>query len=131
LRTCILFEPLGHRWVGAQIALEKVMTEVAWRPKLLTTIRSERWGDKMAKKSKRGRPPARSMNNVDRQVAANIRRFRLERGLTQEALATLLGISFQQLQKYESAKNRITIGRLVSICEALKISLEEIVRRNG
>ncbi len=81
----------------------------------------------MAKKQKRGRPLARSMTNVDRQVAANIHRFRLERGLTQEKLAAALGISFQQLQKYESAKNRITIGRLVSICEALKVSLSQMV----
>ena len=85
----------------------------------------------MAKGQKRGRPHARSMSTVDRQVSANIRRVRLERGLSQEKLAAALGISFQQLQKYESAKNRITIGRLVSICEALKISLEEIVRGRG
>jgi transcriptional regulator with XRE-family HTH domain len=71
------------------------------------------------------------MTNVDRQVAANIHRFRLERNLTQEKLAAALGISFQQLQKYESARNRITIGRLVSICEALEISLDEVIRTNG
>jgi DNA-binding Xre family transcriptional regulator len=106
------------------------MTEVARRPKLFRMIRKSE-GAKMAKKQKRGRPAARSMSNVDRQVAANILRFRLERGLTQEKLAAALGISFQQLQKYESAKNRITIGRLVSICEALNISLDEIIRRNG
>jgi transcriptional regulator with XRE-family HTH domain len=81
----------------------------------------------MAKRQKRS-GAARSMNNVDRQVAANIRRSRLERGVSQEKLAAALGVTFQQLQKYESAKNRITIGRLVSICKALKISLEEIVR---
>jgi transcriptional regulator with XRE-family HTH domain len=81
----------------------------------------------MAKKQKRGRPATRSMTNVDRQVAANIHRFRLELNLTQEKLAAALGISFQQLQKYESARNRITIGRLISICEALKVSLDEIV----
>jgi transcriptional regulator with XRE-family HTH domain len=85
----------------------------------------------MAKRQKRGRPRVGSMSNVERQVAANIRRLRVERGVSQVKLAAALGISFQQLQKYESAKNRITIGRLVSICETLNVPLEEIVRRNG
>jgi transcriptional regulator with XRE-family HTH domain len=85
----------------------------------------------MAKRQKRGRPRAtRSMNDVDHQVATNIRRFRLQRNLSQEALAAKLGISFQQLQKYESAKNRITIGRLADICEALETSLTAIVRED-
>ncbi len=67
------------------------------------------------------------MSDVDRRVAANVRRLRLERGFTQEKLAKELGLSFQQLQKYETGKNRITIGRLVAICEALEVSLTEMV----
>ena len=70
------------------------------------------------------------MNDLDRRVATNIRRFRLQRNLSQEALAGKLGISFQQLQKYETAKNRITIGRLMDICKTLEISLTSIVRED-
>ena len=52
-----------------------------------------------------------------------------ERGISQQKLAKTLGIgiSFQQLQKYETGKNRITIGRLVAICEALEVSLADMV----
>ena len=54
-------------------------------------------------------------------------RLRLERGISQEDLAAKIGTSFQQLQKYETGKNRITVGRLVKICEALEVSLDEII----
>ena len=81
----------------------------------------------MAKKSRTERP-ARSVTDVDRRVAVNIRRLRLERGLSQEELAAEIGLSFQQLQKYETAKNRITIGRLAAICDVLKVPIEKITR---
>jgi transcriptional regulator with XRE-family HTH domain len=68
------------------------------------------------------------MNDVDRQVAINIRQIRLERGISQQALGEAIGTSFQQLQKYESGKNRITIGRLASICECLSVSLNDVVK---
>ena len=67
------------------------------------------------------------MSDVDRHVAANVRRLRVDRGMTQQNLAKALGISFQQLQKYETGKNRITIGRLVAICEQLEVSLSQMV----
>jgi transcriptional regulator with XRE-family HTH domain len=82
----------------------------------------------MARKTKKKRvvQKARSLMDVDRRVAANIRRLRLERGMSQESLAAEIRTSFQQLQKYETGTNRITIGRLVAICHALGISLDEI-----
>jgi transcriptional regulator with XRE-family HTH domain len=63
---------------------------------------------------------------IDRRVAANIRQLRLRAGWSQERLAKAIGTSFQQLQKYENAANRISIGRLVMICEALNISLSAV-----
>lgn len=52
---------------------------------------------------------------IDVIVGANIRRCRVEAGLSQSALAHRLGISFQQLQKYETGTNRIAAGRLWQI----------------
>jgi hypothetical protein len=48
-------------------------------------------------------------NAIDHHVASRLRLRRLEAGLTQTMLADELGISFQQLQKYEWAVNRISI----------------------
>ena len=55
----------------------------------------------------------------DRVIAANIRALRLRRGLSQGAVAERLGVSFQQLQKYENGTNRIGAGRLAQIAAAL------------
>ena len=56
---------------------------------------------------------------VDRQVGASVRSARIEAGLSQSRLAAHLGITFQQLQKYEKGRNRIAVGTLLLIAEAL------------
>jgi transcriptional regulator with XRE-family HTH domain len=61
----------------------------------------------------RTRSPSRArLTAEDRIIAANIRHLRLERGITQEQVASLLGITYQQVQKYESGVNRIGLPRL-------------------
>ncbi|WP_343683748.1 helix-turn-helix transcriptional regulator [Asticcacaulis sp.] len=52
-------------------------------------------------------------------VGQNIRLIRKARGLTQENLAAGLGVTFQQLQKYEKAANRVSCSMLIRICEQL------------
>ena len=58
--------------------------------------------------------PKRS-NDIDELVGRNIRLSRLNRGMTQTKLAEALGVTFQQIQKYEKGKNRISAGRLFAI----------------
>ena len=56
---------------------------------------------------------------VDDQVGRQIRKRRNLLGLTQEQLADALGISYQQVQKYETAANRVSAGRLFEIAAKL------------
>ncbi|WP_282607888.1 helix-turn-helix domain-containing protein [Pelagibius sp. Alg239-R121] len=56
-------------------------------------------------------------------VASRIRSRRMECGKTQQQVAGLLGISFQQLQKYEHGTNRITAGRLYQLAEVLDTNI--------
>jgi transcriptional regulator with XRE-family HTH domain len=56
---------------------------------------------------------------VDRRVAARIRERRLEVGMTQQQLAQLIGVAFQQAHKYERGISRVTAGRLYYIASAL------------
>ena len=56
---------------------------------------------------------------MDENVGDRIRRRRTELGLTQEHLAESLGISYQQVQKYETGANRISAGRLYQIARRL------------
>jgi transcriptional regulator with XRE-family HTH domain len=52
-------------------------------------------------------------------VAKNVRTLRLMNGKTQEGVAKVIGITFQQLQKYENSSNRISAGRLVQLADAI------------
>ncbi|MCC6787639.1 MAG: helix-turn-helix transcriptional regulator [Hyphomonadaceae bacterium] len=64
----------------------------------------------------------RAANAVDKKVGQRVRSRRLEIGMSQERLAELLGVTFQQVQKYEKGVNRIAVGRLLDIANALEIS---------
>ena len=61
---------------------------------------------------------------VDRHVASRLRLRRLEAGLSQTTLADALGISFQQLQKYEGATNRISAGALYQLALTLDVPVQ-------
>lgn len=58
---------------------------------------------------------------MDKVVGRNIRTARLARGLSQSALAEKLGITFQQVQKYEKGVNRVGSGRLFEVAAILGI----------
>lgn len=66
---------------------------------------------------------ARKPTDADRYVGQQLRQGRRELGLTQEALATLLGITFQQIQKYETGRSRMSAGRLRDAAIALRKSI--------
>jgi transcriptional regulator with XRE-family HTH domain len=63
----------------------------------------------------------KSANRVDKLVGRNIRVHRLVRGLTQEGLGEKLGVTFQQIQKYEKGTNRVGSGRLYQIAALLEV----------
>jgi transcriptional regulator with XRE-family HTH domain len=60
---------------------------------------------------------------VEIQIGQKIRELRARRGLTQDALGKMLGVSFQQIQKYESGSNRISPGRLWLLCQRLEVPI--------
>lgn len=60
---------------------------------------------------------------IDVLVGNNIRILRHEKGLSQSALAERLGITFQQIQKYEKGINRIGSGRLARLSQVLGVSV--------
>lgn len=69
----------------------------------------------------------RRPDEVDRSVGVRVRSLRKVRGITQSQLADALGLSFQQLQKYEKGQNRISVGMLVQIAEALHTEVGDLV----
>ena len=69
----------------------------------------------------------KSPDAYDAVVGRNIRFTRLAKGLPQSGLARGLGVTFQQLQKYESGTNRVGVGRLVRIAQALDVSVTALL----
>lgn len=60
-------------------------------------------------------------NLVDVHVGLRIRAARLAAGLSQERLGNALGVTFQQVQKYEKGANRVGAGRLSDIARVLSV----------
>jgi len=59
-----------------------------------------------------------------------MRERRLALNLSQAGLGEVLGVSFQQVQKYEGGKNRVSAARLFEICRILNLSLSSMFERN-
>lgn len=72
------------------------------------------------KKSSRGRTPLGEPNPIDVHVGNRIRLRRTLLGMSQERLASLLGLTFQQVQKYERGMNRVGASRLWDISKVLE-----------
>ena len=64
-------------------------------------------------------PPEQSPHPVDRHVGARLRLARQMLKLSQRAVADALGVTFQQMQKYELGSNRISASKLYAAADAL------------
>jgi transcriptional regulator with XRE-family HTH domain len=72
------------------------------------------------------RQPEDRRDPVDASVGARVRLARKMRGQSQQALAVAIGVTFQQVQKYERGANRISASMLVRIAAALGVSVAEL-----
>ena len=65
----------------------------------------------------------RSANEIDVHVGQRLRLARILRGLSQDELGKKVGVTFQQIQKYERGANRVSAGRLVALAKALELDI--------
>ena len=63
------------------------------------------------------------INEVDQHIAQRLQLRRVMLGMTQSDLAKKCGVSFQQIQKYETANNRVPAARLFDLSQALETSV--------
>jgi transcriptional regulator with XRE-family HTH domain len=70
------------------------------------------------------------MGTPYRQIALGraIRRARARAGLSQAALGRRLGLTFQQIQKYEGGANRVDVLRFVDLCDVLGVSPDALLK---
>jgi transcriptional regulator with XRE-family HTH domain len=78
---------------------------------------------KSARPGGRGRRKADTPHPVDIHVGSRVRLRRIELGMSQEKLAAELGLTFQQVQKYERAANRISASRLFQVGKVLDVKV--------
>ena len=64
---------------------------------------------------------------MDREIGARLRTYRLAAHITQSGLGDALSVTFQQIQKYESGRNRISGHRLVLAANLLKVTPGDIL----
>ena len=71
-----------------------------------------------------GRPAVKKPNPVDQHVGSRVRLRRMLLGMSQERLGDSMGLTFQQVQKYEKGVNRIGASRLFQISKILDVPVQ-------
>lgn len=74
--------------------------------------------------------PKKSGDPIDIEVGHRIRIERTARGISQSTLGRALGITFQQVQKYEKGANRVGAGRLTRIAQELRVPVGALIGAN-
>lgn len=69
----------------------------------------------------------RKANSIDAEIGLRLRRIRLDRKLSQEELGEKIGVSYQQIQKYETGANRVSAGNLWLLARCLNCGVMEIM----
>ncbi len=70
-------------------------------------------------------------HHIDIEIGQRIRAQRSMLGVSQEKLAEGCDLTFQQIQKYETGRNRVSISRLVQIADILDVSVETFTNGLG
>jgi transcriptional regulator with XRE-family HTH domain len=65
--------------------------------------------------------PRKTSNPIDKHVGSRVRMRRHMLNMSQTEIATALGLTFQQVQKYENGSNRISASRLQQLCKILQV----------
>ena len=88
-------------------------------------VKSADYRDRPGEADETARRPLRRSGNrtqdIDRHVGARVRERRIMLGFTQQQLADLIGVTYQQAHKYERGINRISAGRLFEIAHVLSV----------
>ncbi|HUO02242.1 MAG TPA: helix-turn-helix transcriptional regulator [Rhizomicrobium sp.] len=71
--------------------------------------------------------PKANSHSVDKAIGGRLKNFRQRANLSQTALGKHLGVSFQQVQKYENGTNRISAASLMKIARFLNISISDLL----
>lgn len=68
------------------------------------------------------------MEEINKQIGLNLKNIRKKYKLTQTDVGNILGVSFQQIQKFENGSNRITFDKMVFLSKELNFNMKELIK---
>jgi transcriptional regulator with XRE-family HTH domain len=89
----------------------------------MDTVQNKQETPPLRRRSSRGRTPSGQPNPIDVHVGSRVRLRRTLLGMSQEKLGEALGLTFQQVQKYERGANRIGSSRLFDLSRVLDVPI--------
>lgn len=72
-----------------------------------------------------------SPDKRDQLIGLRVKTFREICGMSQSELGNAVGVTFQQIQKYENGKNKVSVSRLIDMCSILNVSLMDFLNGLG
>jgi transcriptional regulator with XRE-family HTH domain len=84
----------------------------------------------MTQRGKKQKNGVRSVTPADKAIGNRLRALRLDRGISQQAVADELGLSFQQIQKYEKGTNRLAMVRAQQLAAFFRVGVEQLITVN-
>ena len=69
-----------------------------------------------------------TLNEIEQRVANNLKIIRRVRGFTLKQVGDVVGVTQQQIQKYESGNSRVPLDKLILMAKYLDVSLEFFVK---
>lgn len=75
------------------------------------------------------KPKSRAPSSIDKAVGERVRELRTLNNMTLAELGSELGISHQQLQKYETGTNRLSAGMLAAVADSLRVEISDFFAR--
>lgn len=73
----------------------------------------------------------RGVTKIDIEIGGRIRAMRMDKRMSQQKLGELCGLTFQQIQKYERGKNRVSMSRARQIASILGTNIETLAGTDG
>lgn len=77
----------------------------------------------------------RDLSEIEQNIGRQLKMLRISKKISQKALAGMMGITYQQVQKYENGLNRISVSRLWQFCNIFDVSpdylFDNILERDG
>lgn len=75
--------------------------------------------------------PKANTHSIDKAIGGRLKMYRQRANISQTALGKHLGVSFQQVQKYENGTNRVSAATLIKISRFLNIAINELMVLDG